>query len=234
MSLVRLGEKTPDVYTRESRDFQLLCNVFDCFNNGVKSDIDSMMDVLKTAECPSRLLGLLATRIGFFSDSELTDSDLRMILKAYPYILKNKGSELAVKQCIILFQRMRKINIPSYISIVNKDENGNNVYKITIGLSTSFIDVYVLDELIKHILPTGYTVSYVFYNTMKQTGPKLEYWQNLIKLYGTDETASKLRKGVELEETEYKELKERLYGLLNAIEIVAEDKKSENSTEVNQ
>ena len=48
MPIVRLSDKTPEIYSKESRDFQLLCNVFDCFVNGIKSDIDSMIDVVNT------------------------------------------------------------------------------------------------------------------------------------------------------------------------------------------
>ena len=220
MPIVRLSDKTPEIYSKESRDFQLLCNVFDCFVNGIKSDIDSMIDVVNTERCPSRLLPLLATRIGFFTDAELTDEDLRMILASYPHILKNKGSELAIRQCINLFQRMRKINVPTEITIENKDAVGNDKYTITIGLNTGWIDTYVLDELVKHIIPTGYAVNYVFYEKSGASVTNLAYNQVMNTLTDKDnklvkdETVSVLREGKIADE-----IHDRLYGLSNAIEI---------------
>lgn len=215
MPIVRLSDKTPEIYSKESRDFQLLCNVFDCFVNGIKSDIDSMIDVVNTERCPSRLLPLLATRIGFFTDAELTDEDLRMILASYPHILKNKGSELAIRQCINLFQRMRKINVPTEITIENKDAVGNDKYTITIGLNTGWIDTYVLDELVKHIIPTGYAVNYVFYEKSGASVTNLAYNQVMNTLTEQDEIVSELREG----EIKDDSMHDRLYGLSNAIEI---------------
>lgn len=215
MPIVRLSDKTPEIYSKESRDFQLLCNVFDCFVNGIKSDIDSMIDVVNTERCPSRLLPLLATRIGFFTDAELTDEDLRMILESYPHIFKNKGSELAIRQCINLFQRMRKINVPTEITIENKDANGNDKYTITIGLNTGGIDTYVLDELVKHILPTGYAVNYVFYKKLGASVTNLAYNQVMNTLTEQDEIVSKLREGKIKDDS----IHDRLYGLSNAIEV---------------
>lgn len=226
MPIIRLSDKTPEIYSKESRDFQLLCNVFDCFVNGIKSDIDSMIDVVNTERCPSRLLPLLATRIGFFTDAELTDEDLRMILASYPHILKNKGSELAIRQCINLFQRMRKINVLTEITIENKDAEGNNKYTITIGLNTGWIDTYVLDELVKHILPTGYAVNYVFYKKSGASVTELAYNQVMNTLTEQDEIVSELRDG----EIEDDEIHDRLYGLSNAIEIFGAPNSTESAT----
>lgn len=231
MPIVRLSDKTPEIYSKESRDFQLLCNVFDCFVNGIKSDIDSMIDVVNTERCPSRLLPLLATRIGFFTDAELTDEDLRMILASYPHILKNKGSELAIRQCINLFQRMRKISVPTEITIENKDAEGNDKYTITIGLNTGWIDTYVLDELVKHIIPTGYTVNYVFYEKQKPSITEFTYMEFYDGITESDETVSELRSSIiRNEQNQAVGIKNRLYGRANAIEIFGVPDSTESAT----
>ena len=93
MRLVRLQNNTPNVYTNESRDFQLFCRLYDCVNNGFLYDSDTITDIIDTSMCRSSLLSLLQTKVGFFEDtSQLDDRGLRIILGAYPIIIKNKGS----------------------------------------------------------------------------------------------------------------------------------------------
>ena len=57
--IFRLQENVPDVYARKSRDFQLLCNVFDILQGGIKYDIDTITSVVDTRYCSERLLPLL-------------------------------------------------------------------------------------------------------------------------------------------------------------------------------
>ena len=61
MSLFRIQDKTPEVYTSTSRDFQLIGRLYDCIINGVKFDIDSILDIINTDFIDSKLLKLLQT-----------------------------------------------------------------------------------------------------------------------------------------------------------------------------
>lgn len=51
MSVRRLQNNVPEVYVKESRDFQLLCRLYDCILNGVKFDIDSMLNITDSKSC---------------------------------------------------------------------------------------------------------------------------------------------------------------------------------------
>ena len=42
--MLRLENNTPSIYCQKSRDFQLFCRLYDVVNNGVKFDIDSIIN----------------------------------------------------------------------------------------------------------------------------------------------------------------------------------------------
>jgi len=163
MSLLRLKDNTPYIYQEQSRDFQLISRLYDCIINGVIHDSESITDITSTHDCLSNVLPLLQTKLGFFTNASITDEDLRYVLKAFPTIIKNKGSLKAVEQAVITFLKLSGLNTSAVISYTNKDDDGNAVYQIKIGIKSSFKETVVLDEVLKYVLPTGYTISYYFY-----------------------------------------------------------------------
>lgn len=162
---LRLQDNVPYVYPNESRDFQLLCRLFDGVNNSVISDIDSMTNIIESKNCNSVALGLLATKLGFFPKHELNSDELRTVLDAFPYIVRYKGSRRAIEESVSVFLKVNHINSGAYVEIVNKNqEDPEESYVVRIGLESRFRDVRVLDELFRYILPTGYRVEYFFYS----------------------------------------------------------------------
>ena len=171
MEVFRIQENVPDVYSRKSRDFQLLCNLFDYVNNGVKFDIDSIVDVTDTNLCSDRLLPYLQTKLGFFTNTYINSTSQRIILKAFPYLIKNKGSIKGIVQAIHVFLKTQGVdgevsvqNINTETSIDSKTHLNilNNVFRIDIGICTRYLDVQILKEILRYIIPTGYTVKYTF------------------------------------------------------------------------
>lgn len=171
MAVFRLQEHVPDVYARKSRDFQLLCNIFDCMNNAVKYDIDSIKDVMDTNLCNDRLLTLLQNKIGFFTNKPMSSDTQRLILKAFPYMVKNKGSSLGIKQAIYTFLKTQGVDGTVTVEVRNKEkvetELGSkisNTYIVEIGMQTRVLDTTILTEILKYIIPAGYIVKYSFNN----------------------------------------------------------------------
>ena len=56
MSLIRTKNSVPQVYVSESRDFQLFTRVLDFVQNGLKFDIDSIVNVVDTQLIPTNYL----------------------------------------------------------------------------------------------------------------------------------------------------------------------------------
>lgn len=172
MPVFRVQDKTPEVYTSTSRDFQLLGRLYDCIINGVKFDVDSVIDVINTDNIDNKLLKLLQTKLGFFSSKDITDESLRYILKAFPTILKHKGSLKSIKQAVCTFLKLN--GIKSKVSIRKVNNNLTSPYLIEISLDERIDNTYILNEILKYILPTGYIISYIYYKDFNNIDLTLE------------------------------------------------------------
>ena len=113
----------PYVYPNQSRDFQIFLRYYNYIFNGVKHDIDQIKDVVDTEECNNKILYLLQSKVGFFSNAKLTDDELRHAISAFPYIIRNKGSRKAISQAINVFCKTYKIDQGYKIIVYNKDTN---------------------------------------------------------------------------------------------------------------
>lgn len=169
--MLKIKDNVPDVYVRKSRDFQLMCNVFDCMNMAVKFDIDSIDNLTNTSLCNENTLPLLQNNLGFFSNLNLTGKDLRTILKSFPYLVKNKGTITGIKQAIQLFLKVIDIDRATNIEIINNsthrtalDYNITDIlYVIDINIKDNILDTTILTEILKYIIPAGYAIRYHFY-----------------------------------------------------------------------
>ena len=101
--MFNVKKNVPDAYVRKSRDFQLMCNVYNVLQMATKFDIDSILNITNTKYCNDTTLKLLQTKLGFFTNYELVGEDLRTLLNSFPYLVRKKGTLTGIKQCIQLF-----------------------------------------------------------------------------------------------------------------------------------
>lgn len=170
MNKFRIRDNVPDVYVKNSRDFQLLCDLFDVVNNGVKFDIDSIMDLSNTALTRDSMLPYLQDKLGFNTSKELSHECLRVLLKCFPYLNKKKGSKQGICDAICLFLNIIyadcNFNIEvfnnSKTSLDNKYEaNLSGNYIIVVYLEDNVLkNLHILNDLLKYVLPTGYILNY--------------------------------------------------------------------------
>ena len=172
--------RVPDAYFRKSRDFQMLCNLYDCIDLGVKFDIDSILNSTNTKNCNENTLSLLQHKLGFFTNLNINNESLRIILSGFPYILKNKGSRKGISDCIQLFMNSINVDTNYRIEVINnkienvynKNENKNELlfsnlkatYIVKIGIKNENLDIKLLDEMLKYVIPAGYGIEYYIYN----------------------------------------------------------------------
>ena len=172
MSVIRLQEMTPQIYTEESRDFQLLSRLYDSVFNGLKFDTDSILDLIDTKECRTSVLQLLQTKLGFFTERKIDDEKLRSILECFPILVRNKGSLRAIKETLYLFLRMYSVSsnmeiyyLPTPYSPPFSEEEPcvlasgklpeNNSLIIRIHSFETKPDTSVMEEIFRYILPAG-------------------------------------------------------------------------------
>ena len=171
--MFRLQNNVPEVYPDKSRDFQMFCRLFDVSFNSVKQSIDSLQYATDTLLCDSSILPLLKTKLGFFSDIELSDKELRYILQAFPTLIRYKGSYQALVYVSNLYSRL--IGHADSIRVIhNRDD-----FKIEVSSEEGISRSQVLFELLKYVLPTGYVIDY-FITKYHDSGTQLVTTNSLV------------------------------------------------------
>ena len=183
MSLFRISEHVPDVYPRKSRDFQLFCAVFDIVFGYLKYNIDSIRNITDTEYCNQKLIPLLQTKLGFYSDISIPSEDLRLILKAFPFLVKNKGSLTGITGALRIFLKVIGSDADYEVKIINKVYNSDKQYLkdesyiINIATSEVLTNTDVLDQILKYVVPAGYIIKYTYKNT-SDTITRIDYADN--------------------------------------------------------
>lgn len=157
--MFRMQNNVPSVYVDESRDFQLFCRLFDYTFNGIKYDINSIININNPTKVNDRLLELYKTKLGFFTKEQFDNNTLRAILQTFPYILKYKGTKRGIELAVTAILKLEENTDIPVIDIMNIDPNGNPVYNITIYTSSTIKNKLALREVLKYIIPVGYTLS---------------------------------------------------------------------------
>lgn len=151
-------QNVPEVFL-SSRDYHVFLRLLDLMLNDEKSDVDNLVGGLNADKCPSELLPLLASYVGYEYDHSLTYDTNRMIIKYYPEMLRLKGSEKGLAlACAIAFQSAGFLDsiqdAMKYINIV-KDTNDPNTIFVYLGFSTI---VPKLFDLIEAVRPIGMSI----------------------------------------------------------------------------
>lgn len=169
MTQFRFAEHTPDVYVKKSRDFQLFCAIFDCLFGALKYNIDSIRDVTDTTQCNERLLPLLQTKLGFFTKLKIPNSNLRTILKAFPTIVRNKGSLTGIQQAVQVYLKLTGLKVETKVTITNKTDDPDQSYIVDISVAGKLSDTSILTEILRYVIPAGYKLRYSYKVTSDTT-----------------------------------------------------------------
>ena len=225
--MIRLQDKTPEVYCAESRDFQLFCRLYDCVLNGVKFDIDTIPDILDAMKCRSSMLALLQTKLGFFTNKKLTDEALRYVLTAFPIMVKNKGSLKSIKQAVNVFFKVYGIRSEVQVWLVSEQttmfDTIINDHTIVIGINSTVQDVSLLEEIFRYILPTGFGYYFYFYNKIEQMDAYKDL-DSATLLFVSDNINSNVRDTSNIID-ENDEVLNRLLSAVDTIDIASNDSK---------
>ena len=196
MSMIRLQNSVPQEYPSQSRDFQLLCRLYDTIFNGIQFDISTITSILDTTQCRDSILPLLQTKLGLFINKEVDNYSLRYFLDVFPLLVRNKGTAKAIQQTIVTFLKVNNIVSPITIYYTTQSISLDNQYvvpdhTILIGINSSLQDSSLLDEVFKYILPAGIGY-YLYYYTDIKVINQIITEDNAILLYVSDNINSQL------------------------------------------
>ena len=171
--MFRLQDSVPEIYTKESRDFQLFLRLYDYVNSGVRYSAKSIDNLLDPFKCNSRAVSLLCTRVGFFPKSEYNTYALRHIINVFSEMLKYKGSKKGIEIALNAILRAEKNNSDYWVSI-NKLKN-----TILILTKKAIQNQTLLEDVLSYIIPTGYTLEIGTYEK-EQIGTSEIYIKDII------------------------------------------------------
>lgn len=161
--MFRVENNVPEVYIKYSRDFQLLARLYDLVLQSTRFSIDSMQLVSDTQRCNERMLPLIATKVGFFHELDISANVHRAVLSAFPVIIKHKGSMKAIELLCALFERIDDTRVRVAYETSNKNF-------LTIIFDTYYSNLDVFKELVEYVRPTGMIVEYVAAEVISATG----------------------------------------------------------------
>lgn len=149
--MIKLQNLTPEIYYKESRDFQLLGRLFDLVLNAVKTDTDLLYNLPLSTNSDEKLLELLALTLGFKPKHQYNARNLKAVCSVFSEILRNKGSIKAIKiACEALFNSM---DISQQLDYDFTKENDNT--ELNLYIAQDFGDITLLNDLLSYVLPAG-------------------------------------------------------------------------------
>lgn len=154
--MFRVQDNVPEFYVNQSRDFQLFCRLYDLVFTGVRYSIDSMEYLTHNKQSNVEISELLQTKLGMFRSVDISDKELKYLLDAFPYIIRNKGNTLAIESVIRVFQRITAVPTANFSINYTKF---NEDYTITIDVSNSVKYVALIRDMLEYVVPTGYLIS---------------------------------------------------------------------------
>ena len=196
MQTIRLQNLTPNVYTDESRDFQVLCRLFDSVFNGIKYDSDTIKYIVDTKNIQSSLLPLLQTKLGFLTKKKLNDNEIRYILRVFPELVRNKGSLNAIRKLINICLKLNDISGEFTISYSDTATVINGImidaHTIIVGIDSVLNSTELITEIARYILPAGFSF-YIYYYKNYNTTDDILYNQDVKLLYSSSNLNAQVR-----------------------------------------
>lgn len=166
--MIKLQEYTPEVYYKQSRDFQFIGRLYDLVLNSVKTNADMIYDIPSSDAAGSKMIDLLTLTLGFKARHNYNVKQLAAICSILPTILRNKGTLLAIKIACQALLNAEGITDNANI-IADWTENPASIFSLIIYIPPALTDLSLLLDLLSYILPAG--ISCEIYRAIKVEAP---------------------------------------------------------------
>lgn len=144
--MIKTQNLIPEIYYKESRDFQLLGRIYDIIYNYAKTNVDLVLD-----NDESYLLDLLVRTLGFYPTHNYDTKNLKAIASIYSELIRCKGSKKAIE--ILVNTILRANDIEAKAEIISNE----GVVEIYLYLDQTSTEIVLIEELLDYILPVNQT-----------------------------------------------------------------------------
>ena len=151
--MIKSQNLVPNIYYKESRDFQLFGRIYDIIFNYAKTNIDLMENFSINNYTDSKLIELLARTLGFNNKLSYRNDDLNAICNVFITLMKNKGSLKSIELLVNTILNVSNINSKAKVTL--SDDVQYPLVVINIPDVISNPEVKLLEDVLDYILPIG-------------------------------------------------------------------------------
>lgn len=152
--MIKLQNLTPEIYYKQSRDFQLIGRLFDIVLNYVKTNADNLYSLPIGDDMNENLLNLLSYTLGFKASRNYNSKQLLAICSVLPEIMRHKGSLQSIIIAVNALLGAEGTKQSLDYEMIPKQS-------ITLYLDQNLSDLSLLYDLLNYILPAGISCSFV-------------------------------------------------------------------------
>ena len=147
--MIKLEHLTPEVYYKQSRDFQFIGRLYDAVLNSIMTNTKLINSLPFSDNINEEYLDLLTLTLGFKPKHKYNTKHLRALCSILSEVLHKKGTIQA-----ILDACQAVINIEGILTSVNYDISADNL-ELTIYMPQEISDLQLLIDLLDYLLPAG-------------------------------------------------------------------------------
>lgn len=156
----------PDVYYKESRDFQFFGRLYDFLFNYLKTEIDLIRAFPTDNNLNSTFYLMLLKSMGLQLNGSYDVNLLKALSKTWAKVIRNKGSRQGINEIITIILRASDNNSnylceyipPNSQSEITGDWYQNPTFLILIQQQIQSKETMLLEEVLDYILPIGVNV----------------------------------------------------------------------------
>lgn len=160
--MIDVIKQTPLEYSKNSRDYQVIARLYSAIFNISKMYIDNLN--IWNEDIDNKLVNLRAKTVNFDIRHIWDLNDLEAVSACFKYLMRNKGTEIALDAIINILMKIENINSDTKSSTIRLNSEENCVY---IWVEKDVVSMGIIEDLIRYILPAGLTyriIEYISYD----------------------------------------------------------------------
>lgn len=149
---------TPSIYSKESRDYQLIGRLYNAVFNYVKMSTDAMYNLPLSANSDTRFLDLVAKTLGFESKHNYNIENLFALCTSFKTILRHKGTKQAIEELVNVLINSQNIQKLFTVDVyAGTSSEPFKPYTVVIKVPVELKDIIMIEDVMNYILPAGFT-----------------------------------------------------------------------------
>lgn len=150
--MVKTQYLVPEIYYKESRDFQYFGRLFDIIFNYCKTNVELLGKLSYKAQ--SNMVDLVLQTLGFKPDYNNKIDSLYQLCEVWSKIIKNKGNLSSIKTIINSLLNFENISTDADITYTPiSDESNCNKLNIIFSSEVKNDEIYLIEKVLDYILP---------------------------------------------------------------------------------